>query len=120
MARLLHRLGAFSVRRRRTVLASWLVALGVMVALAVSFGGSFTGGFSIPGTESQKANDLIQSKTPGADADAASGTVVFAAPAGQTLASGAGKAAVDRAVDAIGRVPGIAAASDPYAASGGL
>ena len=60
MARLLHRLGAFSVRRRRTVLASWLAAFGVMVGLAVSLGGSFTGGFSIPGTESQKANDLIQ------------------------------------------------------------
>ena len=117
MARLLHRLGAFSVRRRRTVLASWLVALGVMVALAISFGGSFTGGFSIPGTESQKANDLIQSKTPGAESDLASGTVVFAAPAGQTLASGAGRAAVERAVTAIGRVPGVATASDPYAST---
>jgi RND superfamily putative drug exporter len=117
MAHLLHRLGAFSVRRRRTVLASWLVALGVMVALTVGFGGSFTGGFSIPGTESQKANDLIQSRNPGANVDGASGTVVFAAPAGQTLASGAGKAAVDRAVKAIGRVPGVASASDPYASS---
>ena len=42
---------------------------------------------------------------------------MFAAPAGQTLASGAGKAAVERAVDAIGRVPGVATASDPYASS---
>ena len=81
MARLLQRLGAFSVRRRRTVLASWLVALGVMAALSLSFAGEFTGNFSIPGTESQKANDLIQARTPGADADAPSGRVVFAAPA---------------------------------------
>jgi len=37
MARLLQRLGAFSVRRRRTVLASWLLALGVMAALSITF-----------------------------------------------------------------------------------
>ena len=117
MARLLQRLGAFSVRRRRTVLAAWLVALGVMAALSLSFAGEFTGNFSIPGTESQRANDLIQSKTPGADADAPSGRVVFAAPAGQTLASGAGRAAVERTIGAIERVPGVASASDPFESS---
>ena len=117
MARLLHRLGAFSVRRRRTVLASWLVALGVMAAVSLSFAGDFTGNFSIPGTESQQANDLIQSRTPGADADAPSGRVVFAAPAGQTLASGAGRAAVERTIGAIERVPGVASASDPFESS---
>ena len=92
---------------------AWLVALGVMAALSLSFAGEFTGNFSIPGTESQQANDLIQAKTPGADADAPSGRVVFAAPAGQTLASGAGRAAVERTVGAIERVPGVASASNP-------
>ena len=47
MARLLQRLGAFSVRRRRTVLASWLVALAVLAALSLSFAGEFTGNFCI-------------------------------------------------------------------------
>ena len=117
MARLLHRLGAFSVRRRRTVLASWLVAFGVMAAVSFAFAGEFTGNFSIPGTESQKANDLIQAKTPDAGADAPSGRVVFAAPAGRTLASGAGRAAVERTIDAIERVPGVASASNPFESS---
>ena len=42
---------------------------------------------------------------------------MFAAPAGQTLASGAGRAAVERTIDAIERVPGVASASNPFESS---
>ena len=119
MARLLHRLGAFSVRRRRTVLACWLVALGVMAAVSLSFAGDFTGNFAIPGTESQKANDLIRSKFPGAHTDAPAGRVVFAAPTGQTLASGPGGVAVERTIEAIERVPGVRSASAPVVSEDG-
>lgn len=114
MAAFLHRLGAFSVRRRRTVLAGWLVALLVLGGAAASFKQPFSGAFSTPGTDSQKAIDLIQAKTPGANADGASGRVVFAAPAGKTLEGATGKAAVQQAVKRIADVPHVASASDPF------
>lgn len=118
MARLLHRLGEFSTRRRGTVLAAWLVALVALGAAAGAVAEPFRAGFSVPGTESQRAIDLIEARTPGADADTASGRVVFAAPPGQSLESGTARTGVDGAVAALAQVPGIAAASDPYTSGG--
>ena len=69
MAGLLHRLGQFSVRRRRLVVVVWLLALALAVAASAAFAGSFKGGFSVPGTDSQRANDLIAEQIPGASAD---------------------------------------------------
>ena len=85
MANLLQRLGRASFRRRRLVLTAWvglLVAVGATAGLA---GGSFTSDFSIPGTESQKANDLLAQRLPASEG--ATGRIVFAAPKGQRLAS---------------------------------
>jgi len=114
MAQLLHRLGSFSVRHRRLVIISWLIGIVALSAGAIGISKPFSDGFSVPGTESQDAIELIEARTPGADADAASGRVVFAAPDGESLDTGAGRAAVEQAIDAIGQVPGVVEVSDPY------
>src|SRR6476619_5883393 len=116
MARLLHRLGAFAVRRRRTVLVGWLLALALLGGLAMGLKGSFSSEFSIPGTESQRAAELVAERIPGANPDAATGRVVFAAPTGATLSTGAPKAAIQQTVAALGKVATVASASDPFAA----
>ena len=114
MARLLQRLGYFAVRRRRLVLGGWILALVVLGGLAGAFKGTFSDEFKVPGTESQKAIELIQRAVPNANADAATGRVVFAAPSGQSLNSGEGKAAVAQAVKQLAGVPDVASASDPF------
>ena len=53
MSKILYRLGHWSVRRRRLVLAAWLVALIGAGVLAGTVGGATSDEFSIPGTESQ-------------------------------------------------------------------
>jgi RND superfamily putative drug exporter len=116
MAHLLHRLGAFAVRRRRTVLVAWLLAIAVLGGLAMGFKGTFSSEFKIPGIESQQAAELIAERVPGATAAAANGKVVFAVPAGQTLQTAEHKAAVQATVDALGKVAKVASASDPFAA----
>ena len=103
MAHLLHRLGAFAVRRRRTVLVGWLIAVAVLGGLAMGFKGTFASEFSIPGTESQQAAQLVAERIPGANPDAANGRVVFAAPAGETLQTADRKAAVEQSVAALGQ-----------------
>jgi len=116
MAHLLHRVGAFAVRRRRTVLVGWLLAFALLGGLAAGFKGTFSSEFTIPGTESQQAAELIAKRVPGANADAAAGKLVFAAPAGQTLNTAERKAAVQQTVKALGEVTTVASATDPYTA----
>jgi RND superfamily putative drug exporter len=83
MAVLLYGLGGWAFRRRRVVAAFWvsvLVALGIGSA---TLKGTTSDSFSVPGTESQRALDLLAEKFPGTGG--ASSRIVFAAPAGHTL-----------------------------------
>ena len=81
MATYLYRLGGWAFRRRRTVLLAWITVLGLVVASAAAFSGQTNDRFSVPGTESQQAQDLLEQKFPGAGG--ASARMVFAAPAGR-------------------------------------
>lgn len=111
MASALSRLGRGAFRRRRLVLAIWLVLFGAMAVGAATLSGPTDDTFSIPGTESQQAVDLLQERLP--QANGASGRIVFAAPSGERL-TGAERAAVERAIADVGRAPGVLAASDPF------
>jgi RND superfamily putative drug exporter len=115
MAHLLHRLGAFSARRRRAVVLGWLVFFVVLGGLTVAFKGTFTTEFKIPGTESQNAAELVSERIPGTNPNNASGTVVFAARDGQEVTSGERKAAIEESVAALGKVAKVASAGDPFA-----
>jgi putative drug exporter of the RND superfamily len=115
MASALYRLGRVAFRRRRLVLAVWLALFAAMVAGAMTLSGPTDGSFSIPGTESQRAIDLLQARLP--EANGASGRIVFAAPEGEVLGE-ARKAAVAAAIADVGNAPGVQAASDPF--DGGL
>ncbi len=83
MAGLLYRVGSWAFRRRRLVLAFWLALLvGVGVA-GSALSGKTSDSFSIPGTEGQRALDLLGAKFPGTGG--ASARIVVAAPKGHTL-----------------------------------
>jgi putative drug exporter of the RND superfamily len=113
MSSFLYRLGHTMFRRRRRVLAAWLAALAVVIALAASFGGATSERFTIPGTESQDAIDLLAARFPaqsGSDA-----RVVFAAPEGDSITDDAHQAAVTATIQAIGRGTDVLGVTDPYA-----
>ncbi|GAA0805495.1 MMPL family transporter [Spirilliplanes yamanashiensis] len=112
MATLLYRLGRGSFRRRKLVLAVWLVVLAALGGSAAAFMGPTASNFTMPGTESQRALDALAREFP--EASGATGTIVVAAPAGKQLT--ADKAAVDALVAEAGRLPGVVGAVDPFAA----
>src|SRR6266511_4339365 len=56
----LRRLATWCYRRRRTVLAAWVVLLIVLSAIAGSAKGEFDNEFGLPGSESQAAFDLMK------------------------------------------------------------
>jgi len=111
MATALYRLGRAAFRRRRLVVTVWLALFGAVALGATTLSGSTDDTFSIPGTQSQQAIDLLEQRLP--EANGASGRIVFAAPPGSAL-DGARRAAVEQAVARVARVDGVRAASDPF------
>jgi RND superfamily putative drug exporter len=78
------------------VVAAWVGIVAVLVLCVGAFGGSLRDEFKIPGSETQKATDLIKSEF--TSEQGAVLNVVFAAPEGQRLDTPERKAAVEKAV----------------------
>ena len=98
--------------RHRLVIAIWIAALLGVGGLAVASGGGFVDNFSLPGSESQKALDLLEDKFPQQAGD--SSQVVVKAISG-TLADQEHRSEVQALVAELRTLPSVAAVSDPYA-----
>ncbi|MEU9020065.1 MMPL family transporter [Actinomadura sp. NPDC048394] len=115
MATSLYRIGRWAFRRRRLVIGLWL---GVLILAGVAAATAPAGqdeDLSMPGTESQKAFDLLDERFPQANAQGADARLVFQAPDGRRVTAAASKAAVE---DALGSLKGgdqVASVTDPYA-----
>jgi putative drug exporter of the RND superfamily len=112
MATRLHRIGGWAFENRRKVVLAWLLVVVAVVASASAFSGKTSNEFSVPGTESQVAQDLLQEKFP--EAGGGSARVVFAAPAGEKLTDPENKAAVMESVENASKAPEVTAVQDPY------
>ncbi|MFE7462648.1 MMPL family transporter [Streptomyces sp. NPDC057499] len=120
MATFLHRLGRLSFRRRRLVALLWAVALAVCALAAAKAPTAPEDAFSMPGTESQKAFDLLDRRFPGGNADAADARIVFVAPEGQKITAGPNRAAVERVVADVADGPQVRTVLDPFALAGAV
>ncbi|TDC67208.1 MMPL family transporter [Micromonospora sp. KC207] len=112
MATLLYRLGRASLRHRRLVAVVWLVVLVGLGVAAATLGGPTTSNFTMPGTESQRAIDLLTERFPAASG--ATGTIAVKAPADGQLATPEGQALVKQVTQEAATVPGVVGAVDPY------
>ncbi|AWZ05256.1 MULTISPECIES: MMPL family transporter [unclassified Streptomyces] len=119
MATFLYRLGRGAFRRRRFVALLWVALLFVAGFGAASASAPTSGSFSIPGTEAQKAFDLLDQRFPGMAADGATARIVIKAPAGEKVDSAAVKPQVEKMVselkDGVGRDQ-IASVANPFEA----
>jgi putative drug exporter of the RND superfamily len=78
------------------VVLSWVGIIALLIVLVGSIGGSLRDEFDIPGSDTQKATDLIESRF--ASEQGSVLNVVFAAPAGQRLDTPARRAAIEAAI----------------------
>ncbi|MEG8279820.1 MMPL family transporter [Streptomyces sp. AHA2] len=116
MATFLHRIGRAAFRRRRLVLLFWVVAFGALGAAASSSSGSATSSFTLPGTEAQRANDLLSEKFPAANAEGATARVVLRAPGGEKITSAGHDTAVAATVKHLrASSSAVASVGDPVA-----
>ncbi|MFI8521477.1 MMPL family transporter [Streptomyces sp. NPDC085481] len=115
MATFLYKLGRSAFRRRRLVALLWVALLALAGVGAATAPTATSSSFSIPGTEAQRAFDLLEQRFPGGSADGATARVVFKAPAGQSMKDPANKAAVEKTVAGLkSGSDQIAQVTDPY------
>src|ERR1700754_3568103 len=97
-------------RHKYRVLASWVAALFVLGGLSASAGSGYTDSFSLPGTESTTALNLLTDnfKTESTDTN----QVVFAAA---DVNDPATKARIEKTLDAIAKGPHVERVDSPFA-----
>ena len=117
MATLLYRLGKTAYRRWPAFIAGWVILIIAVGAIAAGFSKPMSDAFSIPGIPSEKAADLQEQLFPASsDAlEAATVTVVIAAPDGHTLDEARYSHATDALVADLGALPQMPA--DPRLAN---
>ena len=91
------------------VIGAWVGILVVLIGLVATVGGSLRDEFEIPGSDAQKATDLIESEF--ASEQGGVLNVVFAAPEGERLDTPERRAAVEEAVARL-RSPEFAPTAD--------
>ncbi|MGW1949601.1 MMPL family transporter [Streptomyces sp. NPDC001940] len=117
MATFLYKLGRLSFRRRRYVALLWVLLLGGIGYASSAAPAPPADSFSMPGTDSQKAFDLLDERFPAASAEGATARVVIRAPEGEKITDPAAKAEVNQLVAALGKGPQVAGVADPYKAN---
>ncbi|MER6115577.1 MMPL family transporter [Streptomyces sp. NPDC001743] len=115
MATFLYKLGRLAFRRRRYVALIWVALLALAGFGAASASTATSSSFSIPGTEAQKAFDLLEQRFPAASADGATARIVFKAPEGEKMTDPANKADVKKITGELkSGSDQIASVVDPY------
>jgi uncharacterized membrane protein YdfJ with MMPL/SSD domain len=114
VATYLYRLGRWAFDNRRKVLLGWVAVLVAIAFSAASFSGTYSEKFEVPGTESQRAQDLLAEKFPGAGGGSA--RVVYVAPDGEKLTDSENKAAVMESAAKAEKAKDVSMVVDPYSA----
>ncbi len=110
---MLERLGRAAARRHRLVIGAWLVLAVAPGRLRRRPRRHLVDVFTIPGTQSQQASDLLQQRFPAANG--ASAQVVFHAPSG-TVTGPAQVAAINASVANLAKVPERRGGDQPHPA----
>ncbi len=112
MGGLLAKIGGGTYRHRWLTLIAWLLVLIAVTSLSVAFSKPESTQFTVPGTQSQQAMDLLEQRFPAASG--ATGQIVFAAPAGATLNDAAVKGGVEGSLARARPGAQVLLGSDPY------
>jgi putative drug exporter of the RND superfamily len=112
MNRFTRRIGAASAARPWSTVAAWVVVAAAVIALAGTVGGAFLDDLAAPGSQSERAMDLLDERFP--QAANGSAMAVFAAEEGERLASH--RPAIAAALARIAEVEHVVAVADPFEA----
>jgi len=114
MASSLDRLGRFDGRHRWQIVAVWTVLLAGLVVLAVWKGGTYVNNYTVPGTQSQDASNVLTARFPSVGGQ--TGQIVFHTTSGQITAD---ESAIQQSVKNVAALPHVTTAGDPFATGAG-
>ncbi|MEV1204890.1 MMPL family transporter, partial [Microbispora rosea] len=117
MSGLLGRLGGWCARHGWIVLTLWVLAAGLLTAGTLVWGRPVNNDVSIPGTDAQRAHELMREGFgPGYDPGGTVQLVLYTANG--TLIDKSRKQAVEQSMDALRRTPHVAEVETPYRMGG--
>src|SRR2546421_9188856 len=106
------RIARWTMAHRRIVVAAWIIATVGIFAVSSSVGKRTASDFTLPGTGTQHALDLLKSRFPAQAGDA--DQIVFHARSG-TLSSSADRAKIDATLARVARLAHVTGVVSPYA-----
>ncbi|MFC3575422.1 MMPL family transporter [Streptomyces yaanensis] len=109
-------LARWCVRNRLVTVLLWLIAFAGVSAAAAATGSAYSNDYAVPGTESNRAAQLLEKGFPSLGGD--SDTVVWHTSPGSVNAADV-EQAMTRALDRIADLPGVASVTSPYEGSHG-
>ena len=113
MSTYLYRLATWCYGHRRRVVAGWVIAAAVVIALAALSHGKENDNITIPGTESQQVATVLKQTLPSYSGGQTQ--VIFVSRGGSTVTSPAHASAIEATVRRMRRVPQVARVVDPVA-----
>jgi uncharacterized membrane protein YdfJ with MMPL/SSD domain len=115
MARALYRLGMFTARRKWVVLGVWILFVAVVIAASKSFGSNTSNNLDLPGTDSQAASDLLETRFP--PQQNGSNPLVFHVRSGKVTDASA-KQAIEASYNKVKKLPHVSEAVNPFSQQG--
>jgi RND superfamily putative drug exporter len=112
----LGRLAGVAYRRRGRVILGWLAAFALVAGLSAAFAGNFTADYSVPGSDSKQAQDLLAQRFPVQAGD----TVVVVVRSGAGVTGSAIRSDVTALLRELGGMRHVAAVEDPYTTPGDI
>lgn len=115
MSRVLYKLGHLAARRPLLTIACWLAMSVAVIGAAAAFGGELDDAFGVPGSDSDRAAQLLEGA--GSDRSGLTAQVVLTptAPGATFTASPVARAAAADVRARIAALPNVVSASDPAA-----
>lgn len=112
MAKLLYRLGLWSARRARFIIGLWAVLLIAAICLGTLFAGPVSNSYSFPGTDSQRALDLLNKEFP--QANGGDVRLILAAHEGKRLTDQSTQQKITKMLDEVAKDKEIVSVVSPY------
>jgi putative drug exporter of the RND superfamily len=109
------RVGSWAAHHRRVVLVGWIVLLVGSLGISHAVGTNYSTNFSLPGTESQRATDLLKRDFPAQSGD--SDQIVLRARTGQ-ITDPAVRAHVEPMLKQVAALPNVSGVVSPYSPAG--